>query len=647
MYLSRLRIENFRLFNKPITISFHKGLNLLVGENGCGKSTVIDAIRMLLNESEFSHKGLNVEDFNSFSRVDGKNCRLFVCGLFSELSDEQKIEYLTWLTPKLNARLNVEYLFTYNARNAFKQKRWGGGSSGSAFDWEVLNDIQCVYLPALRDAERYLKAGRGSRISRLLTNLSMDELKEKRKNNEKMELEKDVAEFNHSVEKKTDIKRANELINESIKQAAGSVFAQSTAIKFNELSYERIVESLQLLFSHGIDVNEGTAFHNLFENSLGYNNLIYIATILAEFEGLKEKYTSPRILLVEELEAHLHPQLQMKLLKYLSKQAEEFDIQVIITTHSTTLAAVTPINQIICFSRFEDEVFVTPISKCELDKKAENFINRWLDATKSTLLFSKGNILVEGLAEAILVPKLAEIYLKSRNDTLGISTLEDAGVSVINMNGIYFQYFMQLYNGYRLNPPEKETNEIKSAYEQRIQLFVKKKRFETGEYRKVPFIKVRCAALTDNDPINNKPTKDNESSSGNPQMYLKKQLEEMTNNCRVYTNLKTFEYDLAIESHRNAKIMLEIISEMLQTDGKVKSRIDEYLKKIADEEVGNAVEIDDPEMALFILQQIDSSYLGKGLFAQLLCDRIDDSFVVPDYIKNAICFVLNMEKQDE
>lgn len=334
-------------------------------------------------------------------------------------------------------------------------------------------------------------------------------------------------------------------------------------------------------------------------------------------------------------------------LKYLSKQAEEFDIQVIITTHSTTLAAATPINQIICFSRFEDEVFVTPISKCELDKKAENFINRWLDATKSTLLFSKGNILVEGLAEVILVPKLAEIYLKSRNDTLGISTLEDAGVSVINMNGIYFQYFMQLYNGYRLNPPEKETNEIKSAYEQRIQLFVKKERFETGEYRKVPFIKVRCAALTDNDPINNKPTKDNESSSGNPQMYLKKQLEEMTNNCRVYTNLKTFEYDLAIESHRNAKIMLEIISEMLQTDGKVKSRIDEYLKKIADEEVGNAVEIDDPEMALFILQQIDSSYLGKGLFAQLLCDRIDDSFVVPDYIKKAICFVLNMEEQDE
>ena len=50
VYLSKLRIENMRLFRKPVTINLHKGLNLFVGENGCGKSTVIDAIRMLLNE---------------------------------------------------------------------------------------------------------------------------------------------------------------------------------------------------------------------------------------------------------------------------------------------------------------------------------------------------------------------------------------------------------------------------------------------------------------------------------------------------------------------------------------------------------------------------------------------------------------------
>ncbi len=666
MHLSKLRIENMRLFKKPVTINLHKGLNLLVGENGCGKSTVIDAIRMLLNESEFSHKGITAEDFNSSGCAENtSHCRLFIIGVFSELTDEQKVEYLTWLNHNFDARLNVEYLHSINVRGNYKQKRWGGCSSNSAFDWEPLNDIQCVYLPALRDAERYLRAGRGSRLSRLLTNLSADELKEKRKNKEKMELETEVAAFNHTIEQKTDIERANKLINDSLKESAGSVFAQSTSIRFNELSYERIVESLQLLFSNELDVKEDTAFFSLCENSLGYNNLIYIATILAEFEGLKEKYSSPRILLVEELEAHLHPQLQIKLLKYLSKQAAEHDIQVIITTHSAILAAATPINQIICFNRCKDGISITPISKCELENDSENFINRWLDATKSMLLFSKGNIFVEGIAEAILVPKLAEIYLKSKG-SLGVTSLEDAGVSVINLNGIYFQHFIKMYSGYRISIPEQEEKETKTAYKERVDEFKKKNSFAEGEFRKVKYIKVKCAVITDNDPVDNQdkfinpdngeevvkkepatPTKDNCLPSGNPQIYLKEQLENMTDNCRVYSNLKTFEYDLAIESHSNARIMLEIILDSITTNGDIADKAQKYIDEIDKEEREDEFSINDAEIALFILKQIDSSYLGKGLFAQLLCDKIDDSFIVPDYICKAIDFVLGLEENND
>lgn len=53
MYLSKLSMQNFRMFSDKTEVKFSKGLNLLVGENGCGKSTVIDAIRVLLSESEF------------------------------------------------------------------------------------------------------------------------------------------------------------------------------------------------------------------------------------------------------------------------------------------------------------------------------------------------------------------------------------------------------------------------------------------------------------------------------------------------------------------------------------------------------------------------------------------------------------------
>lgn len=664
MFLSELQITGFRLFKEPTTVKLHRGLNLFVGENGCGKSSIIDAIRILLNESEFFHRGLREEDFyQEYSAGTLPILPISVSGIFSDLNEAQKVEYLTWLTPQFDAKLNVEYQYNTDSRRLFKPKRWGGNSCNSIFDWEPLEDIQCVYLPALRDAERSLRSGRGSRLSRFITNLSADELAQRRKNHEKMPLEDDVCQFNQTAAEQEDIKKANELINSSLKNAVGTVFGQSTRIQFNELSYERIVESLHILFSKSIGCTELESFRNLSENSLGYNNLIYIATILAEFEGLKDRYTTPRILLVEELEAHLHPQLQIKLLKYLSQQAVDYDIQVIITTHSTTLSAVVPIDQIISVHRARDGALIVPIKDCGIENSAKAFLNRWLDATKSALFFSKGNIFVEGIAEAILIPKLAEAYLKqyAATHSIEILSLEDAGISVINMNGIYFQYFTQLYNGYSICIPVRQADEPKKNYEDRIKEFREKSRFNDNEYVKTLALPIRCVVLTDNDPPflvetradtetgketvfrwEQKPTQQKPIEGSNPQLFLISQLENMTQNCRIFSNLKTFEYDLAIESHKNAKLMLEILVEWISTDGPIKASLIHYLDELRKEEIGESLEVDDAQMALDILHQVDK--LGKGLFAQLLCEKIDVTFAVPSYIVRSIQFILGLEE---
>lgn len=642
MYLSDIKIEGYRLFKDRQILHLRKGLNVLVGENGCGKSTVIDAIRLLLNEDEYARSGISEEDF--YSSVDKKEWAdtISIKGRFSDLSEEKRVEYITWLDKKYNAVLNIDIVRKQDRRNNYKKAIWGGEASNSIFEWEPLNDIQCVYLPALRDAEKKLKASRGSRLARLLINLSQKTLEEKRKAGELMDIEKDVNDFNEELAKRTDIARANELINDSLENALGTVFAQTTKIRFGDVTFERIVEALRIVFFPGKIPTEESVYRNLFENSLGYNNLIYLATILAEFEGLKENYSSPRILLIEELEAHLHPQIQIKVLKYLKEQAEKNDIQVIITTHSTTIASATPIEDIISFNMTKNGIKITSLRKCIKNKQAKQFINRWMDTTRSTLLFSKGNILVEGLAEALLIPKLAEIYLSGLKLDNAPKSLEEAGISVINMNGIFFQYFMKIYDGYELKFPGREDNESKEAYKERIDLFRKKDKFEEGEYEETDFVPILCAAITDNDPKEEAPKKSDNVEGKNPQLFLKEQVKNMTDRCRIYTNVKTFEYDLALEKN-NARKMIEIILDVLPTNGDIRDRMNGYLEAYQNNE-----KVEQPKIALDILNQIDASYLRKGLFAQLLLEKISitNDFIVPEYIKAAIRFVLEITEEN-
>lgn len=630
MYLSELEIEGYRGIKERTKIKFKKGINLLVGDNRSGKSTVIDSVRLLLQENEYSREGIKENDF--YHSIDDKEVadKIKISGRFDELSDEKKVEYITWLDEEFKALLNIEIHNKLDGRNNYKKNIWGGNSFNSAFEWDILNNIQCVYLPALRDAEKRLKNTRGSRLARLLLNLSEEERKDCKKNNRLTELENDVQEFNRSLSKNSDIGKARKLINESMNKSLGNMFSEKINIQFEEQSYSKIVENLKVMFYPENTEDENIIYRDLVENSLGYNNLIYIATILAEFEGLKQNFSTPRILLIEEIEAHLNPQIQIKLIKYLEKQAKENDIQVIITTHSPTIASSISLNNIICFNYVNGKIKITDLIDCKLNEKEVKFLDRWLDATKSTLLFSKGVLLVEGLAEALLIGKLASLYLKTRK--YGVNSLEEAGISVINMNGIFFNYFFKLYDGYAPKVLTQEENETKKDFEDRQKKFIEKEKFDEEEFIKTDFIPIKCVALTDFDP-------NAEEKTTNPQLYRKKQVENMTLNCRVYNNTKTFEYEMALFT-QNAKIMLEILDDYISTEGQIKQDIEKYLV-----DINRDNQLDNKKRAEFILDKIDTNWMGKGLFAQLLEEKIkEDNFEIPNYIKEAVDFLIKKEK---
>lgn len=633
MYLRQLNVKGFKCFGDPFTIDFSDGLNVLVGENGAGKTGVVSAIRQLFNDSESGKRSISERDFHrGFDAGASAAEEIRIRATFAGLDARDTIAFEDWCGNQDEARLTFTAL-NQESRGRFKHYSYGGQEFTKPLDTEVLDLIHCIYLPPLRDAETKLREGRQSRLARLLKALCRKELDAARNAGTTHPLEQRVGDFNRELAEsdRYAIKMANQRIGDNLKAALGMHLSQGTLIQFSEVSFSRIVEGLRLLYFPDLTQADPAQFRSLEENSLGYNNLLYIASILAELmleteEGRGEE-TYLRLLLIEEPEAHLHPQLQLRLLRHLKTVAEERGIQVIITTHSTVISAAVSVNHIIHISR-DPTPLAVPLKRCGLPNPSLRFVDRWLDVTKSNLLFSKGAILVEGIAEAIVLPELARFVLRKYGK--GKDSLDDYGVSVINLGGIYFKHFMQLFCDV--------TGE------------------QAGE--NVP---IRCAGLTDNDPPNSLETVDDGQGGQKAVPYL-----PHAGNCSIGLNhalalqasinssqfarlyagkFKTFEYDLALEGN-NLSTMLKVAAKLWPVpDGPVVRQLNKRAER-------DFVAIDSSEKAEHagaLLDRIDCDDVGKGPYAQALADTLETiktDFEVPQYIRQAILWACGLDERE-
>lgn len=648
MYLSKLRIKGFRCFNDEFNINFSSGLNVIVGENGAGKTAIVSAIRQLFIDSESGRYSISGDDFSTPFKTGSETVKSFsIQAEFDGLSVDDKVTLLPWVGSNTTALLNLE-AENREVLGRFRKIVWGGRSKSSLFEPELMDSIQCIYLPPLRDAELKLSNGRQSRLSKLLRVLNRKELKRSRKSGNPHPLEIKLKEFNNNLaaDDNLGIKEANELITQNLTKAIGHNFGQKTSIQFAESDFTKIVESLRLLFFPDLSAEDQSLFRSLSQNSLGYNNLLYIASILAELtlnEEDDDEQPLFKLLLIEEPEAHLHPQLQIRLLNHIKSVADENEnVQIIVTTHSTVLASSVEIESIIHLSKSQKPV-ATPLRNCGLRENSTQFINRWLDVTKSNLLFASGVILVEGIAEQMIIPALAKRVLNDQKD--GRKNLEDLGVSTINLNGIYFKHFMQLYCNIKYPDESIEDNSGIN-------------------------IPIKCAGLTDLDPPKTLkkmitdpenleksieitedfiPYDGNMINGTNHAIKLVESINKSDNARLFVSKYKTLEYDLAMEGN-NAALMSEVIASLWPKTQQGESIISKRFREMSNIDWTSKNKREVAEIAHEILNRIDDDTIGKGMFAQVLATKLQDqkiNFTVPNYIKDAILWASSLDIEGE
>lgn len=160
----------------------------------------------------------------------------------------------------------------------------------------------------------------------------------------------------------------------------------------------------------------------------------------------KEDWNGVRLGLIEELEAHLHPQAQMQIIESLQDQSA---IQLILATHSPNLGSKVKLeNLIICNN---NNAFPMGKKYTKLKDSDYSFLERFLDITKANLFFAKGVLLVEGWAEEILLPALA-MAIKKVN--IIDKDLTEAGVSVVNIGNTAFLRYASVFQ--RKEKPEMD-----------------------------------------------------------------------------------------------------------------------------------------------------------------------------------------------
>ena len=407
-YLEKIIIKGFKKYT-DYDVQFNHDMNVLIGENEAGKSTIIEAIDLVLNQKFMSLMDSNNEQLFNLTNIDKfksnpvkENLPEIDIELFLNLDSEPPIVKQNFLGLHYSGGESIQgnktgIKFQYKFDKEFDNE----------FDNLDFSENQTIPLELYKFEWLTFQGGSYKKQKNPLKALIIDN------SSQRTDLYGSYAKQIFESKIETNVRRT---ISYSLKQHMDSfVEKQSKNLTLGNQSIG--IDSKKTSISRVIDIKENNI--SLQNMGKGKENIVKTEVALQ---------VNSNLVLVEEPENHLSHSNTRKLIEMIKQGVN--NSQMIISTHNPLVISRLNLRKTIWIS---DK---NAISLEKIDKKVADFFEKADNLTLLEFILSNKVILVEGATEYIYIP---EFYRKTFS-----KSIDESGIHVISMSGIKYKNYVEI-----------------------------------------------------------------------------------------------------------------------------------------------------------------------------------------------------------